>query len=391
MRDSIWFRTLRSDDSLVLERSDALPDSADVVIIGSGLIGLAAAFYLVEAGVRDVCVIDRGSILGEASGANAGGLWPSHEALSLGPLAPLAQKSLALYQGLAERFDFDRTRRGSLELVENAADLDKARRRTSDLITAGCAAELLSETQLREAEPALAEGRSGAIFLPDDGQANPAKLAAAWVRRIREAGGRVCSGVDALRPGATIETSRGAVAAGRTVVAAGAWTPLVTAALGWKPPIRPVRGALLALASQPSRVLRHTVLGERFYWWQLEAGYVAGGGSEEQVGFERRQDEAILGAIRADLERLFPALADQPTLCSWYGFRPHCADMAPAIGPVPGAQRVWVSAGHFRRGVLLAPISGKIIADLIVDGVSADALPELSPDRFGSAVRAEVG
>ena len=382
MRESIWFRTLDPADSNTLNSSDELPRTAEVVVVGSGLIGLATAYYLTEAGVRDVCVVDRGATLGEASGANAGGIWPGHEALRGGSVGALTSASLSLYEELAEQFDFDRSRAGSLELIENPDALPAAAQRAAAIRAAGSSAEMLDETQLREAEPALADGVPGAILLGEDGHVHPAKLAAAWVRRIRSAGGRVCANVEVVGLGRPLETSQGSIEAPHVVVAAGAWTPLVTRALGWTPPIRPIRGSLLALAPQPRGTLNRTVVGDRFYWWQLASGHVVGGGSEEDVGFDRIGDETVVAEIREDLARLFPGLANQPAECSWFGFRPYCEDLSPVVGAAPEAPGIWIAAGHFRRGVLLAPVSGKIIADLIVRGATDLDVSALAPDRF---------
>ena len=87
MQDSIWFRTLSEDERKPFERSDELPRSSEVVIIGAGMVGLATAHYLAQAGLKDVCIVDRGTALGEASGANAGGLWFAQESIEPGPVA----------------------------------------------------------------------------------------------------------------------------------------------------------------------------------------------------------------------------------------------------------------------------------------------------------------
>ena len=156
LRDSIWFRTLGAVDSQTLEYSDDPPRTADVAVVGSGLIGLATAYYLTEAGLRNVCVIDRGPIVGEASGANAGGLWPCHEMLSLGSLKGLVQASLALFRDLEAQFEFDRSYDGSLELIEDSATLAAGAERASQLRDHGCDAELL-------AEPGFLERRSAEL------------------------------------------------------------------------------------------------------------------------------------------------------------------------------------------------------------------------------------
>ena len=118
MQQSIWFQTLDLDQQRVLNESQPLPDSADVVIVGAGMIGLATAYYLARAGRKNICILDRGTVLGEASGANAGGLWFGQQSAELGPLSPLAVTSSRLYDALAQEFSFDMERPGMLELLE---------------------------------------------------------------------------------------------------------------------------------------------------------------------------------------------------------------------------------------------------------------------------------
>jgi glycine oxidase len=101
------------------------------------------------------------------------------------------------------------------------------------------------------------------------------------------------------------------------------------------------------------------------------------------VGFRRGVEPRDLASIRSELGALFPKLRDQPTACAWSGFRPCCEDMKPVIGKVPGQEHVYVAAGHFRKGILLAPATGKILADLITRGETDLPIKPLSPARFG--------
>lgn len=355
-----------------------------MVVVGAGPIGLATAYYLVEAGVGNVCVIDRGDLLGEAGGANAGGLWFAHQSVAKGAAAaiPLLAESAALYDELEDRFAFDRTFSGLLELIEDSEGHAVAKSRAEAARRAGFEAEILDPIELHDLEPCLKGDFPGGLLFPDDGQVHPGKLAAGWIRLIREAGGKVCAHTEALRLGPPVVTAAGAIETQCVAVACGAWTPLITQALGWTPPIRPVRGTLLALPPMLSRTLRTAVIGPKYYWWQLPSGEIAGGGSEELVAFDRSPDEAILADIRADLAVRFPTLAMQPTLCSWTGFRPHCADLLPVIGSVPGRDDVFVSAGHFRMGVMTATGSGLALAQLIVDGETEIDIEAMRPERF---------
>ncbi len=374
MQDSIWFRTLSPADRAVFEASDEQPASSDVVIVGAGLIGLSTAYYLTQAGVGNICVVDRKGPLGEASGANAGGLWFGQQSAELGPIAGLARLSQQLYTDLEDRFSFDYRRSGILDLLHGEDELAEARERVSATEAAGFEASILSIEDVARREPNLRFAGAGAIHFSDEGQIHPAKLAAVLIRHLREFGVRICRGVGV--------DDVYSLAADRVVIAAGAWTPLVTKALGWTPPIRPIRGTLLALPNLAPDTVKHTVMAGRYYFWQLAAGPLACGGSEDDVGFEPGVDGETVKAIRSELREFFPTLAEHQTVCAWSGFRPYCEDLRPVIGPVPGNERVFVAAGHFRKGVMLAPATGKILADLIVGGSTETDISLLSPARF---------
>lgn len=382
MHESIWFQTIDQAAREALGTSDPLPQSADVVIVGAGLIGLATAYYLTEAGLKDICVIDRGAALGEASGANAGGLWFAQQSLELGPGSSLSKASSSLYDQLADRFPFDLDRCGLLQLLfdDRAAEVDA---QLGAVRNAGFRVEKVGGQEARSLEPGLGITPAGALYYPEEGHLHPAKLGAAWVRHLRSRGARLCLNceVGQLRP--KVETTRGSIEAGVLVIASGAWTPLVTRTLGWSPPIRPIRGTLLALGAMP-KTLHHTLSGEEFYYWQLAAGPLAGGGSVDDVGFQQGVDEATITGIRAEMNRLIPAAAAEATACAWSGFRPYCEDLKPVIGRVPGHEGVFVAAGHFKKGVMMAPVTGKILADLITEGATGLHIEPLDPKRFRS-------
>ena len=365
--------------------SDPLPARADVVVVGAGLVGLCAALSLRRRGVGEVVVVDRTSVCGESTGASAGGLWPAHECLTLAS-PEIARRASDLHAALREEFACDYVRSGVLMLVEEG-EASGGLARVGRTRQAGFDAELLSASDLAACEPLLRHA-GAAIRFPGDGSIHPLKLAASIAEWLRRHGVRICLNAEVLSVSpapAAIVTAGGQTTAGSIVVAAGAWTPLLTKMLGWHPPIRPIRGTLLATEAQPAGTLRSIVIGRRYYYWQLACGPLAGGGSEEDVGFHEGAGDAVAADIRREWGGLFPSLRDVPFTSSWSGFRPFCKDMHPVIGRVPNCDSVYVSAGHFRKGILLAPLSGELLADQMLHQRHWRPAEAFRPDRFPPA------
>ena len=381
MQDSLWFQTLDLDQQRALNTSDGLPKTADVVVVGAGMIGLATAYYLARAGRKNICVVDRGTALGEASGANAGGLWFAQQSAELGPLAPLAAESSRLYDELAAEFSFDMERSGMLQLLEEDEGVSDVEKRAEAARSAGFRAETLSGKSARTLEPGLGISPAAALYYPDEGHLHPAKLGAELATYLKAQGVRICLGVEVRDLQPTVVTSQGDISAQTVVVATGAWTPHVTKILGWQPPIKPIRGTLLALGPLP-KILHHTLTTSMFYYWQLASGFVAGGGSLDDVGFECGVDPDTTRRIREQMNEKIPALAALPTKCAWSGFRPHCEDLRPVIGQVPRHDRIYVAAGHFKKGIMMSPVTGKILADLLTEGKTDLPIEAASPARF---------
>jgi glycine oxidase len=266
-------------------------------------------------------------------------------------------------------------------MLDAGGDIADAGRRAADAQKVGFGVEQLSGSQAREIEPELGVTPAAAFLYRDDGHLNPVKLAVALVRHLKQRGVAFCFDTEVHAAGTSIETSRGIIEAQQCAITTGAWTPLVTKALGYTPPIKPIRGTLLAVDPMPPTI-RHTIVASRYYYWQLAEGHVAGGGTVDDVGFERGVEEAAVDGIRAELNTLFPAVATKPTTCAWSGFRPYCEDLKPVIGPVPNRPGIFVAAGHFKKGIMLAPVTGKLMADLMTRGTTNLPIGPLDPARF---------
>jgi glycine oxidase len=164
------------------------------------------------------------------------------------------------------------------------------------------------------------------------------------------------------------------------VLCAGAWTPGLLGAES-RLPIEPVRGQILSLDG-PRPALRSMLVGHGLYFVPRRDGSLVVGATEERVGFDCRVTAEGLARLLAGAPRVLPVLADCAFRSAWAGLRPATPDRLPAVGPVPGARGLLLAAGHHRNGVLLAPITARLVTDCALGKeLPADAAP-LSPERF---------
>lgn len=361
----------------------------DLLIVGGGIIGCAIALALRDRGAT-VAVIDRGAPGDEASSAAAGILAPQSEAHGPGALFELLRASRqrwpAFARALVERsggVEVAYRKDGALVVAFDPDEAERLLARARWQRQAGLAVELLDPRQLAALEPALAPARL-ALRLPDDHQVDGRLVMGALVtacaragvdfvraevRRLRHDGARVLG----------VDTDGGARDAARVVVAAGAWSaqldglPLAAGA------IVPVRGQMIELRL-PAPPVRHVVFGDGGYLVPRADGRVLCGSTEERVGFHKEVTAAGLGALCARAARLCPSLARWPVAASWSGLRPASADALPYVGATALAG-LYLATGHFRNGVLLAPLTAEIVCALVTGGTVPVDATFLSPSR----------
>ncbi len=343
-----------------------------VAVVGGGIIGLAVAWRLAGRG-SSVTVYDPAPGTG-ASHVAAGMLAPAGEAyFGEEPLNRALLESARRWPAFAAELseasghDIGYRTEGTLAVARTDDDLAELARLVDFQAAAGLPVTRLRPAQLRDREPLLAPGIRGGALLPDDRQVDPRRVVAA----LREAGTR--AGV-AIRAEPVTELST--VDADLVVVAAGCASAGLTGL-----PIRPVKGQTLRLRS--SMGLRHVIRG---YADGRHVYLVPRTGGELVVGAtnEERRDTAVTAGAVLDLLRgateLVPGLAEDELVESLAGLRPGTPDNAPVIGRLrPG---VLVATGHYRNGVLLAPLTADAVAEL-AEGGEPDVVKPFHPDRFG--------
>jgi glycine oxidase len=351
----------------------------DVIVVGAGLIGLTAAVAVAERGMTVVIVGEHRP--GEASPAAAGMLAPSVERAS-GPAHNFAIAARDRYPHYLE-YVTERTglhvplnRLGILQLALSEKGIKGLRR------TALPTSSWLDAKEVRELEPALSHGL-GAMYNPDDGAVDNTVLLDALQSLIaaNERIGKIDDAVTAIRAkknSCLLETRTGRkLEAHNVVVAAGAWAGKITGALLARA-VEPARGQLVLYPNCP---LRHVVYGPRGYVVPRGDGTI-GGSTMENAGFDADVTPAGVRKVREAAEEICPPLASIAQPKAWAGLRPVTPDMLPILGSDPEHPRIIYACGHSRNGVLMAPLTGDVVADLVTGATLSHDLSQFRPGRF---------
>jgi len=366
-----------------------------VAIIGAGVVGLGIAWRL--AGRADVVVFDRGKAGGGASHAAAGMLAACCEAEpGEEDLIALGRDSQARWPGFAEELkrvsgiDVELRDEGTLVLALTADDAASIAHHLEFQQKLGLPLEWINAAATRKREPHLAGKIAGALFSPQDHQVDNRKLAAALRVAAMNAGAEIrehhpvkeISVVAGRATGVALEDGT-SVAADAVVLAAGAWSRSIAGLPpDRRPPVRPVKGQMLALRMDPAApLLNHVLWAPGAYLVPRRDGRLIIGGTVEEKGF----DETITaGGMLTLLEaawRAIPAIEELPIDEIWVGHRPGSRDDAPILGRGP-LESLFYATGHHRNGILLAPVTADAMARLILDDVAEPAIRPFGLERF---------
>ena len=364
--------------------------SAEVVIIGGGVIGLTIARALALRGVRDVWLIERSRLGAEASSAAAGMLLPQVEAATKDDLFTLACRSRDAYAFFAAALqdetgiDVELDTTGTLYLALNDHDQEEIEKGYYFQSRAGLPVELLSAKDARELEPCISSETLGALLFPRDIQVENRRLLSALANSVSKFGVTTITetNVDSLvieRNRLTgVQTSRGAISCSTAVVAAGTWSGHIKHT---HPPIEPVRGQMVCLEAKP-HLTRHILFSRRGYLVPRRDGRLLAGSTSEEAGFAKCVTAGGISKILQNAHEISPEISKLPIAETWAGLRPRSPDGLPVLGPCVEIDGLFYATGHYRNGILLAPITGELISEAIVEGVTSPLLAPFSPERF---------
>jgi glycine oxidase len=377
-----------------------LAQSSEILIIGGGIIGLSIARELHRAGVRDIAILERHTLGCEASSAAAGMLAPQAEADSADLFFEFCRESRELYPdfaaGLRDETDIDieLDSTGTLYLAFNDADCEELRDRYHWQHSAQLEVQSLSSEELRRIEPHISPNTRMGLLFPNDWQVENRKLLGALRKfvELRDIAVHEHSNIDSL----IVENGRvlGGISGSRrflaenTILATGAWTSFIK--LGTQMPpfeVKPIKGQMICL--RPERPLfEHVIYTPRGYIVPRADGRVLVGSTVEDAGFEKDVTETGVESLRAVAVDIISDLANAGIVEKWAGLRPFVADGLPVIGGIPGFENLTVATGHYRNGILLAPLTAKIISSNLIHGERSRYLDAFGLRRFGASVNA---
>ncbi len=364
--------------------------TTDVVVIGAGVQGCAAALRLAQAGLK-VTVLERSIPGAEASSAAGGILSPGVEAQEPSPFYDLCAASLRRYPGFAaevERISGMSVGYRVGGTLEVALDDDHARvlaARAPALSRIGAKVEVIDGDEVRRLEPGISPETRGALWFVDEASLDPRLLVKALAVAAARVGATFVTGIVrrvAVENGRAVgvDHETGRISAGAVVLAAGAWSMLVEGNGLPANAVHPVRGQMLLLDTRPP-LLSRVCFSDKGYLVPRSDGRVLCGSTMEDAGFEKAVTAGGMARVLEMALELAPPLAKAPFLDCWSNFRPASPDGSPVLGAgaVPG---LFYAAGHTRNGVLLTPISADSVSALVLGKAPPVDLAPFSPTRL---------
>ena len=365
---------------------------SDIIVVGAGIVGCAVAHELARRGASVEIVDDRPVGMG-ATQASAGVLAPYIEARE-GPLLDLTVRSLDLFDDFVARVSAESgvavlyRRTGTLNSATSDVEMRTLETNADVLARRGVSALLLDAAAVRSEEPQLGHGAVGGLLVDTHGFVGASELTRALVTSSRRHGAQLIEQsrvrrISRREGDMVVDTDRGSLTGNAVVLAAGSWSGKVAIDGVTTPvPVRPVRGQLLSLGwTEPP--LRRVTWSSRCYLVPWDDGTLLVGATVEEAGFDER---ATVAGVRDLLDAACEIVPHAWTAAfrgARVGLRPATVDNLPIIGRSQVLPNVMYATGHYRNGVLLAPLTAQLVADLMLDGRIDPLLKTVSPARFG--------
>lgn len=362
--------------------------TTDVLVIGGGVIGCSIALRLAEARLK-VTLVERNTIGREASWAAAGMLSAQTHAAEGGAFFELGLRSRSMYKDFAGRLldisgvDAEYQDQGTLCLTMNEQEGKEIDEWASWQQRSGLRVERLTPAEARKLEPSVSENAAGGVFLAEDHQVENRHLMESLQAALNRLGVEIVEGteVNALAVNGQkcigVVTASGGMTAGAVVLAAGSWSSSLLGTILPQVSVVPAKGQMLALRGD-RLPFSHIIYGERCYLTPRKDGRIVVGSTIEYAGYDKSVTVSGISTLLEAARAIVPELDRFQIVELWAGLRPDTPDHLPILGP-SGIDNLHLATGHFRNGILLAPVTAEIISESIVHNLP---LPE-SARTFG--------
>lgn len=365
----------------------------DIIVVGAGIVGCTIAHELAKAGAT-VRIIETRTPGQGATRASAGILAPYIEGHSSETLRSLGKRSLDLYDSFMQRLRDDSghdvvyRRNGTFELGFSDADEMRLRALQDELIEEGIEARWISPADFSTLEPLASSAARGALLIPTHGFVAVTSLTLAALAAAERYGATITNAVGAIQifplkgDRVGVRATSAEWEADHVILAAGSWSSSITIQDADPIHVRPIRGQLIQLQSDPGSIQR-VIWGPDGYLVPWPDGSVLVGSTVEDVGFDERNTPEAVEKLRAAAVSLVPALASAEMSSVRTGLRPKGPDDVPILGPSKAVPGLIYATAHYRNGVLFTPLTVKLIGDLVFDRPADPALRDLDPARVG--------
>ncbi|MGG1674153.1 glycine oxidase ThiO [Neobacillus sp. NRS-1170] len=353
-----------------------MENSFDVAIIGGGINGTSIAYQLSKMG-RKAIIIEKDQLACQASSAAAGMLAAQAEIEQDGPLFQLALKSQAMFSAITSELyeysgiDIEYVNKGMFKIAETEEIANEVKKQVAFQRKWDPKIKWLDAKELQEMEPSLSPNVVGAMFLPNDGHVQPAKLTDAFAKAAVYFGAEIRENTEVLsfifENGQVkgVKTTKGIIHSEQVVVATGAWAAKLMRESGLDISVYPVKGECFSIKTDKPIINTTIFSDKRCYLVPKRNGEIYIGATMIEHTFDNKVTPEGITTLIERASQLVPQIKKAAWERVWSGIRPQTADGLPYLGEHPNWKGLFVASGHFRNGILLSPITGKLVADLL--------------------------
>lgn len=354
----------------------------DVIVVGGGVIGSAIAFYLSEQD-KKVLIIEKDKLASKASSAAAGMIGAQSEFEQDSPLFRLARKSREMFPELAQRLqnlsgiNIEYVKNGILKLAITDEDVAAYQSMISIQKKLGENVAWMTQSELSSQEPVLSQNIKGAMYIPNDGNVSAFEFSTALAHSAVTLGATILEDTEVYdfikekNKVIGVKTEQDAFYAEETIVAGGAWSEQLTSQTGISLNTYPVKGECFSVTTKSS-LIKRTIYTKNCYIVPKSGHRLLIGATENPDTFDDTVSLKGLSELMDAAMKIIPELKNTQWEKAWAGIRPQTRDELPYLGRHPLYQGLSIATGHYRNGILLAPITGKLMAELI-DGRDIDS------------------